>query len=124
VLLVLLALAAACASMRAPGDKCLTQDATCADSKTALACRGGKAVSFACGGPKGCQVNEARMVSCDQSEGTPAGGPCFPEYQGLAQCDAAASGYLVCVEGTWQAHACEAGSVCVESSAGVVCAAR
>ena len=115
--------AAACATLRAPGDSCNTQDAACMDSTHALSCREGRAVAFECAGPRGCQVGGARAVTCDQSAEMAAHARCFPEYQGLAQCDVVSAGYLVCEGGEWKPQACAEGAACREVTGGIACVA-
>ena len=105
------------------GDICLEGDAYCGDSKTdprsALACRGGNLVRFDCLGPKGCRVDAARTVSCDQSEGASVGRPCFTEYEGTGQCNGVA--LLQCVRGNWAQVACPQGQYCSDSGGYVGC---
>ena len=94
------------------GDPCYQGDAFCADGGTCLTCQQGKLAAYLCGGAKGCAIDKDRNVACDQSSNASAGGLCFPEYEGRAQCLNDRSGFLTCVQGVWTLTACQAHKGC------------
>lgn len=114
--------ALSCVHVAKVGDACKDGEAYCGDTATALACRAGHLQPFACSGPKGCAVDSARAVSCDQSSGAQPAGACFPEYEGRAQCGAAPGAYLQCLGGQWVQLACNPpGTTCHVDAGGLSC---
>lgn len=113
-----------CAHVAKVGDGCKLDEAYCDGPGAALACRDSHLTRFLCGGPKGCAVDSARTVSCDESQGAFAATPCLPEYEGRAMC-ALGGNYLQCLKGEWVQLACQRpGTTCHQDAAGLSCRAN
>lgn len=118
--LAVLVLGVSGCAIPAAGTRCEAGVAYCSSKTAALACRGGVLAQYACSGPKGCSLGSGRAVLCDQSSGASDSAPCFPEYEGRAECGADAGVYLVCSKGAWAGVACVKGTACHDDG-GVVC---
>lgn len=112
-----------CAHIAKVGDVCKDAEAYCLDSHVSLACRDAHLAKFFCGGPGGCAVDSARNVTCDQSSGAIAATPCFPEYEGRAQCSSVlTAAFLQCTQGAWVQLACNPpGTTCQTDTRGLSC---
>ena len=102
------------------GDPCYTGDSFCADGGVCLTCQQSKLAPYLCGGAKGCHEDGSRNITCDQSANAAAGGLCFSEYEGKAQCRNDGTGYLTCTQGVWTATSCPSSTTCKDIG-GVAC---
>lgn len=96
------ALVAAAGCRKGPGSSCKPGESTCADKKTALACRGGKFVEVACGGPLGCNKFQ-NHANCDDSVAV-EGDACMGEDDEEYACSPDKKRALYCKDGRFQAY--------------------
>lgn len=102
LMLLVMLLVMACGTPRA-GDKCETSGFLCADTTTALECRGAAWVSLPCKGANGCK-RAGDLVRCDMS-GDVEGDACASSAIGKGLCAAGGTATLECRDdGTGNAH--------------------
>ena len=106
----------ACGAPKA-GDTCDQTGFLCADTTSAIECRGGKWLTLPCRGANGCS-RQANLIKCDMSANT-AGDGCASTAEGKGICTTDGKGTLECREGTLvKTNTC---SSCVVSNDQVIC---